>query len=92
MHKRCLSKVRSKLLKMLNAVDENSLKYAPKSRFIYNENYKDPKKLNSAQKDKLILELYEKNKKILEENEQFRGKNFKFYLTLRKMGVNVDVV
>ena len=66
-----------------------NLKYNPKSPFIYNRkvvNNEDLSKMTDEQKNKLILELSSKHYEACRENEQFRTKNFKQYLILRKMG------
>ena len=77
--------------KMIDAIT----KYTPQSDFIYNGVNSfilgDLHKMNSEQKDNIIKELVDANYNLRKENEQFRTKNFKYYLMLRKMGVNVSV-
>jgi len=67
---------------------EEQLKCKPKSNYIYNGDVvciEDLRKMNDEEKNKLILDYYNKNKSVREENEQFRQKNFLMYLELRKL-------
>ena len=66
---------------------EEKLKYVPKSDFIYNK--KLPTNLETLDKEKIITlvkQLYVDHYKVCRENEQFRTKNFKQYIQLKKLG------
>lgn len=66
----------------------SELKSVPKSDYIYNGVLHTPSTLellSDEEKNNLILQLQEDKRKVYEENEQFRQKNFKMYLKLRKL-------
>ena len=72
-------------------VTDDDLKCVPKSDYIYNSDILTVsyvEGLSVSEKNKLILELQQKNKSVREDNEQFRQKNFIMYMKLRKLGVN----
>ena len=67
---------------------EEKLKYTPKSDYIYNKEL--PKNLENLEKDKIISftkQLYADHYRVCRENEQFRTKNFKMYLQLKRLKI-----
>ena len=69
---------------------EEKLKYTPQSDYIYNK--KLPSDLENMDKDKIISflkQLFVDHYNVCRENEQFRTKNFKQYIQLRKLGAEV---
>ena len=91
-----MDKLSNKLLNMdefllnesLNQFIEEKLKYTSKSDYIYNK--KLPKNLEGLEKDELIhlvKQLYADHYKVCRENEQFRTKNFKQYIQLKKLKI-----
>jgi len=71
-------------------VSDDDLKCISKGDYIYNGDMLTVSYVEGLpveEKNKLILELQQKNKSVREENEQFRQKNFDMYLKLRKLGI-----
>ena len=71
----------------INQFIEEKLKYNPKSDYIYNK--KLPKDLENMEKEKvvnLVKQLFADHYQVCKENEEFRTKNFKQYMQLRKLG------
>ncbi|MFC1659297.1 hypothetical protein ACFL0U_01900 [Pseudomonadota bacterium] len=68
---------------------EEKLKHNPKSNYLYNK--KLPQDLEKMDKDKIISlmrQLFVDHHRVCRENEEFRTKNFKQYLKLKKLGAD----
>ena len=64
---------------------ENSLKYTPKSEFIYNTEIKDTSKLTEQEKNKLIAKLYQNDYEKSKEIELLRGQNTKYLCFIKNL-------
>ena len=87
MKKEQLSNIDKLLLnESINQFVEEKLKYNSQSEYIHNREL--PENLENLDKDKIIVltkQLYIDHYRVCRENEQYRTKNFKQYLQLRKL-------
>jgi len=84
-------KTKSNCVDATHGVSDENLKCISAGEYIYNSDMLTTSYLEGLsveEKNKLILELQERNKSVREENEQFRQKNFIMYMKLKKLGVN----
>jgi hypothetical protein len=69
-------------------ITDSDLKYTPKSEFINNANVlsdDDVLRISETEKVELLMKLQRQNLEVRKDNEQFRQKNFKMQLELRKL-------